>query len=624
MNTHPMGTTPINTSSSPSFVNTSPNPALETSALFTDTYEFAMLDAAIKDGTAFRHCIFEVFARKLAPSRRYGVMAGLSNFLDNLSRFYLTDAQINFLLSRHIISPPTARYLSTFKFSGTIYAYPEGSLWFPQSPIMQIEAPFAEAVLLETLLLSTLNYECAVATTASHIVENAFPVPCYEMGSRRVNNYSALSAARSAILAGFKGTSNTAAAMEYNLPDTGTVGHSFILLHDQEDEAFSSQYRNQKEKTVFLVDTFNIEQGVQTAFNTVNPSLQSTISAGQSSFNKNSISHQIPAIRVDSGDPHQVLTDLRAQLSTLSSSRTKIILTGDIDEEIITSLKKNPPDAYGIGTAVSTAEGNPTCGFVYKLVAREGEDGYLHPVAKKSINKETVGGIKYSFRPIASTSMPPLKSTSSPASVSSSTFASFSAPVSPPISTSSTKNDIFQPTSFYTCGEIIVIDNRLFKANGNALSQSMSTIDGMKESILGKIQSSLRNSELPYTVGEDNVNSSSSDNINKNIVKNNDLVLQTIPVLVVNHGKINPAYISQRQTNCSVHETSLDGMPLRNTFSRDSISLQDSASSQNIQYLQPLEDVYSAHDRLQEQIHLLPQELEKGNFALSTHVYTIN
>ncbi|MCB0910517.1 MAG: nicotinate phosphoribosyltransferase, partial [Propionibacteriaceae bacterium] len=224
---------------------------------------------------------------------------------------------------------------------------------------------------------------CAVAAAASRMTAMAGERPCIEMGSRRTNEYAAVAAARAAYVAGFASTSNLEAGRHYGIPTTGTAAHSFTLLHDSEEEAFRAQLKTLGKGTTLLVDTYDIEEAVRTGVR---------LSKGK-----------LGAIRLDSGDLAEQAADVRALLDSLGATKTRIIVTSDLDEYQIAALRAAPVDGYGVGTSLVTGSGAPTCGFVYKLVARaasEDRDAELLPVAKKSSGKTSVGGRKYALRRI--------------------------------------------------------------------------------------------------------------------------------------------------------------------------------------------------------------------------------
>jgi nicotinate phosphoribosyltransferase len=350
-------------------------------ALLTDHYELTMLQAALHSGTAQRRAVFEVFARHLPHGRRYGVVAGTGRLLDALSRFRFGPAEIGFLREAGVVDEPTLAYLESYRFTGDMWGYAEGDCYFPGSPIIVVDAPFAEAVLLETLTLSILNHDCAIASAAARMVTAAAGRPLIEMGSPRTHDYAAVAAARSAYIVGFEATSNLQARQEYGVPSTGTSAHAFTLLHDSERHAFATQLESLGYDTTLLVDTFDVPRAVRTAVEL----------AGD----------KLGAVRIDSGDLPNVAREVRAQLDELGATKTRIILTGDLDEFSIAALGTAPVDGYGVGTALVTGSGAPTAALVYKLVARaETEDpgAPLRPMAKRSVGKPGIGGRKWAVR----------------------------------------------------------------------------------------------------------------------------------------------------------------------------------------------------------------------------------
>jgi nicotinate phosphoribosyltransferase len=347
-------------------------------ALLTDHYELTMLQAALADGTAERRSVFELFARRLPPGRRYGVVAGTDRVLDALERFRFGTDEIAWLRERDVVDDATADWLAGYRFAGTIWGYPEGEVYFPSSPVMVVEGTFAEAVVLETLLLSVLNHDSAVASAAARMIGAAAGRPCIEMGSRRTQEWSAVAAARAAYIAGFATTSNLEAGRTYGIPTAGTSAHSFTLVHDSERDAFSSQVESLGAGTTLLVDTYDIAEAVRVGVEVAGPGLG--------------------AVRLDSGDLVSLARSVRAQLDELGATDTRIVVTSDLDERAIATLGAAPVDGYGVGTALVTGSGAPTCGFVYKLVARQDDSGELIPVAKKSTEKLSIGGRKWALR----------------------------------------------------------------------------------------------------------------------------------------------------------------------------------------------------------------------------------
>lgn len=342
-------------------------------ALLTDHYELTMLTSALADGSGNRPCVFEAFARRLPPGRRYGVVGGVGRLLDAIAEFRFGDTELRQLDERRVVDRATLDWLASYRFSGDIDGYPEGELYFPGSPVLTVRGSFAETVLLETLVLSVLNHDSAVASAAARMVSAANGRPIIEMGSRRTHEVAAVAAARAAYLAGFASTSNLEAGRRYGIPTTGTSAHAFTLLHDAEENAFASQVAALGADTTLLVDTYDITVGIDTAIRVAGTALR--------------------AIRIDSGDLGVLARQARDQLDALGARNTRIVVSGDLDEFAIAALRAEPVDAYGVGTSVVVGSGAPTAGMIYKLVEVAGR-----PVEKRSSHKESRGGAKAGLR----------------------------------------------------------------------------------------------------------------------------------------------------------------------------------------------------------------------------------
>ncbi|MFH9328256.1 nicotinate phosphoribosyltransferase [Streptomyces althioticus] len=351
-------------------------------ALFTDQYELTMLQAALKAGTAERHSVFEVFTRRLPHGRRYGVVAGTGRVLDAVENFRFDEGVLRFLREKAVVDEETLDWLAGYRFSGDIWGYPEGEVYFPGSPVVRVEGSFAECVLLETVILSILNHDSAIAAAASRMSSSAGDRPLIEMGARRTHELAAVAASRAAYIGGFSSTSDLAAGFRYNIPTVGTSAHAFTLLHDTERDAFRAQVDSLGAGTTLLVDTYDVTEAVRAAVEVAGPGLG--------------------AVRIDSGDLLLVAHRVRQQLDELGARDTKIVVTSDLDEYAIASLAAAPVDAYGVGTQLVTGSGHPTCSMVYKLVARAesaAPDAPLVPVAKKSTGgKTSIGGRKWAAR----------------------------------------------------------------------------------------------------------------------------------------------------------------------------------------------------------------------------------
>jgi nicotinate phosphoribosyltransferase len=337
-------------------------------ALLTDRYELTMLASALRDGSASRTCVFETFARRLPTGRRYGVVAGTGRLLDAIESFRFGPDELA-VLAESGLNADTLDWLADWRFTGDIDGYPEGELWFPNSPVLTVTGTFGEAVLLETLSLSVLNHDCAVAAAAARMVTAAGDRPLIEMGSRRTHEEAAVAAARAAYVAGFAATSNLEAGRRHGVPTSGTAAHAFTLLHDSEADAFRAQVDALGLGTTLLVDTYDIARGIRTAIEIAGPARG--------------------ADRLAAGDQAGLARESRELLDSLGATGTRIILSGDLDEFAIAGLSGAPVDVYGVGTALVTGSGAPTAGMVYKLVEVDGR-----PVAKRSENKATHGGRK--------------------------------------------------------------------------------------------------------------------------------------------------------------------------------------------------------------------------------------
>jgi len=356
-----------------------------TAALLTDKYELTMLAAALRDGTAQRRTTFEVFGRRLPEGRRYGIVAGTARLVEALAQFRFDDAALASLVD--FLDRDTMAYLAEYRFRGDVDGYPEGELYFPGSPILSVHGTFGECVVLETLVLSILNHDSAVASAAARMVSAADDRPLIEMGSRRTHEWAAVASARAAYLAGFTGSSNLEAQRTYGVPALGTSAHAFTLLHTTAAEpgdrgpstsaweraAFRAQVDALGVGTTLLVDTYDITAGVANAIEVAGP--------------------QLGAVRIDSGDLGVLARQVRDQLDGLGAVDTQIVVSGDLDEFAIAALRAEPVDSYGVGTSVVTGSGAPTASLVYKLVEVDGI-----PVEKRSTHKQSHGGRKAATR----------------------------------------------------------------------------------------------------------------------------------------------------------------------------------------------------------------------------------
>lgn len=346
-------------------------------ALLTDHYELTMVDAALGSGVAEHRAVFEVFTRRLPPGRGYGVVAGTGRLARLVEEFRFGTDELEWLAG-HGFTDRLLAFLAEFRFSGDIRGHREGEVFMADTPVLVVDAPYAAGQLLETLVLSVLNHDSAVAAAAARCHEVAAGRSLIEMGSRRSHEQAAVDAARATWLTGFDATSNLAAGELHGIPTAGTAAHSFILAHTDEATAFDAQVAAQGAGTTLLVDTYDIRTGIERA-----------VDAAQRAGGT------LGAVRIDSGDLEAEARAARRQLDALGCGDTRIVLSGDLDEYRLAELASAPADGYGIGTSVVTGSGHPTAGFVYKVVAvarRAGADAPLEPVAKTSEGKATRPG----------------------------------------------------------------------------------------------------------------------------------------------------------------------------------------------------------------------------------------
>ena len=351
-----------------------------TSALLTDHYELTMVASALESGVAHRRAVFEVFTRRLPAGRAFGVVAGIDRVLDAVSRFRFDDATIDHLVRAGVVADgEMTDWLQEYRFSGDITGYAEGELFFPYSPVLTVTGSFAECVVLETVMLSVLNHDCAVASAAARMADAAGGRLLIEGGSRRTDPESAVAAARAGFVGGFDTTSNLEAGRRHGIPTGGTTAHAFVLAHADEEEAFEAQRATLGVGSTYLVDTFDVMEGIRRAVKVVGP--------------------DIGAIRIDSGELLRDSVTARQLLDSLGATDCRIVVSSDLDEFRVAELEAAgaPIDAYLVGTSLVTGSGHPTASMVYKLVSIAVADephSELRAVGKLSPGKKTLGGRK--------------------------------------------------------------------------------------------------------------------------------------------------------------------------------------------------------------------------------------
>ncbi|MFT9846275.1 nicotinate phosphoribosyltransferase [Aneurinibacillus sp. REN35] len=361
-------------------------------ALHTDLYQINMTETYWEDGMHNRKAVFELYFRKLPFGNGYGVFAGLERIIEYMEAFCFTESDLAYLREEAGYGEDFLSYLQTIRFTGTIRAMREGEIVFHNEPILRIEAPLAEAQLIETALLNIVNYQTLIATKASRIKQVAGEDRLMEFGTRRAHEFdAAIWGTRAAYIGGFDATSNVRAGKKFGIPVSGTHAHALVQAYRDEYIAFHKYARRHKDCT-FLVDTYDtLKSGIPTAIR-VAKELGEKIN--------------FTAIRLDSGDLARLSKEARIMLDAAGFVNTKIIASNDLDEHTIAALKMQGAkiDAWGIGTKVITAYDQPALGAVYKLAAIEDENGHMIDTIKISSNpnKITTPGMKRLYRIINS------------------------------------------------------------------------------------------------------------------------------------------------------------------------------------------------------------------------------
>lgn len=357
----------------------------ENMALFTDLYELTMC-ASYFDNKKFNPATFDLFIRRLPPSRSYFLFAGLEQVLSFLEKIRFTDEHINYLRSQDF-KEDFLEYLQNFKFTGEVHAVPEGSIVFPLEPLIRITAPLIEAQLVETFLLNTVNLQTMISTKACRVVQAAQGKSVIEFGLRREHGIDAgVKVARNSYLAGCAGTSNVLAGMVYGVPIFGTMAHSFIMSYEKEIDAFRAFAKTFPYKSILLIDTYNDLAGVKKAIVVAKEMEKS----GQ----------KLSGVRLDSGDLAEISKKVRVLLDQNGLNYVTIFASGDLDEYKIAELlhKGAKIDSFGVGTKMGTSTDYPYVDVVYKLSEVTDKDGHFSPIMKLSEGKVTLPGRKQIYR----------------------------------------------------------------------------------------------------------------------------------------------------------------------------------------------------------------------------------
>lgn len=349
----------------------------ENMAMLCDFYEFTMSNGYFKNGFYKKNVYFDVFFRKVPDNGGFAIMAGLEQAIEYIRELHFDDEDIEYLKSKGIFDEQFLEYLRNFKFSGDVYAIPEGTPIFPNEPVMTIKAPAIEAQLVETFLLLTINHQTLIATKANRIVRAAQGRAVLEFGSRRAQGANAaVDGARAAYIGGCKGTACTLTDELYGVPAGGTMAHSWVQMFNSEYDAFKTYCEMYPDNPTLLVDTYNtLKSGVPNAIKVFKEVL---LPQGKTKC----------AIRLDSGDISYLSKKARKMLDDAGLTECTITASNALDEYLIRDLMMQGAqvDTFGVGERLITSSSSPVFGGVYKLVAVENDGGEIVPKIKVSEN----------------------------------------------------------------------------------------------------------------------------------------------------------------------------------------------------------------------------------------------
>ena len=354
-------------------------------SLFTDYYELTMC-ASYFDNKNFEPATFDLFIRRLPENRSYFLFAGLEEALQYLQNIKFTEEHLSYL-KKQGFNQDFLDYLRGFKFTGEVWAVPEGTVAFPNEPLIRVTAPIIEAQLVETFLLNTINLQTMIATKASRVVHAAMGKSVIEFGLRREPGIDAgMKVARSSYIAGCQGTSNVLAGMAYDIPVFGTMAHSFVMSYPKEIDAFRAFAKTFPNKSTLLIDTYDDIAGAEKAA-IVAKELEAK-------------GHRLGGVRLDSGDLAETSKKVRKILDDNGLGYVKIFASGDLDEFKITQLLNDGAriDAFGVGTKMGTSADRPYLDVIYKLCETMTADGSFSPIMKLSKDKITLPGRKQVYR----------------------------------------------------------------------------------------------------------------------------------------------------------------------------------------------------------------------------------
>lgn len=356
------------------------------SGLLLDLYELTMAAGYFERKAPVR-ATFDLFVRRLPKNRSFLVAAGLENALKFLEKFSFTSQDIDFLKQKEIFKDDFLHYLAALRFTGDVYALPEGAIFFPGEPVLRVSAPILEAQLVESYLLNVINLATTICSKAARVVIAAKGKGVYDFSLRRTQGPDAgMAAARSSYIAGCAGTSNVLAGALYNIPLAGTMAHSFIMSFRDELESFRSYAWTFPDSSTLLVDTYDYRKGIQNAI--------------QAAGELEAEGHKLRAIRLDSGNLASISKLARSLLDAHGLRYVKILASGNLDEYKIERLLRDRAmiDSFGVGTNMGVSSDAPYLDVLYKLSQIDDLEGNAYPVMKLSQGKVTYPGRKQVFR----------------------------------------------------------------------------------------------------------------------------------------------------------------------------------------------------------------------------------
>ncbi|MCI1275564.1 MAG: nicotinate phosphoribosyltransferase [Saccharofermentans sp.] len=350
-------------------------------SMLTDFYELTMANGYLDNDCGNTVVYFDAFFRNIPENGGYAVMAGIEQVIDYLSNLSFSEADLEFLMKNYHFSDKFIKYLRDFSFTCDVWAIPEGTVVFPGEPLIKVRGPVIQAQLLETALLCTINHQTLIATKTARIVRAAEGRPIMEFGARRAQGFDAsVLGARAAYIAGAAGTSCTICGQQFNIPLSGTMAHSWVMLFDNEFDSFAAYEKTYPKATLLLVDTYDVlRSGIPNAIRCAKEILEP-------------MGERLKGIRIDSGDLTYMTQQARQMLDAAGLTDCKITVSNALDEYLIRDLINQGAciDSFGVGERLITSKAEPVFGGVYKISATEDENGNVIPKMKISENAEKV------------------------------------------------------------------------------------------------------------------------------------------------------------------------------------------------------------------------------------------